>query len=152
MSEPTGPAKGNVVKLPVRRRRPARATWRVRSGSDLWRRPVDLTPDLAGRMLSGLAENHRNRLQVFAREGERVSIHDLLAVTGDSDIRVLSYFQGAVSRKLRRLLADREKKIHLMGWDFESTRWNAERTAIVDGICYVTPATRAALAHHLGDG
>ena len=84
------------------------------------------------------------------RQGERVSIHELLAVTEDSDIRVLSYFQGAVSRKLRRLLADREKKIHLIGWDFAATEWDAEHTRIVDGICYVTPATRAALGEHLG--
>ncbi len=146
------PPKGNVVKLPVRRRRRRDVGSRnkIRTSSDLWRRPIDLTPELAGRLLYGLAENHRHRLEVFVRQGERVSFHALLAVTGDSDIRVLSYFQGAVSRKLRRLLADREKKIHLIGWDYAATEWNADHTMIVDGICYVTPETRAALAEHLG--
>lgn len=69
-------------------------------------------------------------------------MHDLLAVTSDSDIRVLSYFQGSVSRKLRRLLVDREKKIHLIGWACETTMWDDDHDKIVDGICYVTKARR----------
>lgn len=118
--------------------------------SDLWRRPIDLTPDLATRLLHGLAENHRRRLEVFARQGERVSMHDLLAVTGDRDLRVLSYFQGALSRKLRRLLADREKKVHLIGWDYSKTKWDDEHARIVDGVCYVTEATRESLMQCFG--
>lgn len=121
-----------------------------KTASDLWRRPIDLSPELANRLLHGLAENHRKRLEVFARQGEKVSMHDLLAVTGDSDLRVLSYFQGALSRKLRRLLADREKKVHLMGWDYTTTKWDAEHRKIVDGICYVTNATRESLMHCFG--
>ena len=70
---------------------------------------------------------------------------DLLAVTDDSDLRVLSYFQGALTRKLRRLLDDREKRVHLIGWDYASTQWNDARTEIVDGICYVTEMTRTSL-------
>jgi len=122
-----------------------------KSAPDLWRRPYDLTPDLAARLLRNLAENHRNRLELFARQGERVSARDLLAVTGDTDIRVLSYFQGALSRKLRRLVADPERKLHLIGWDYSATRWDDERTRIVDGVCYVTAATREALIAQFGD-
>jgi hypothetical protein len=68
-------------------------------------------------------------------------MHELLAVTNDTDLRVLSYFQGALSRKLRRLLGDREKKIHLIGWDYETTEWDAQHNMIVGGVCYLTEAT-----------
>ena len=75
---------------------------------------------------------------------------ELLQVTGDHDIRVLSYFQGALSRKLRRLLGDDERKMHLIGWDFESTRWDESHVRIVDGICYVTDKTAESLSHCFG--
>ena len=120
-----------------------------KGSSDLWRRPIDLDTDLATRLLHGLADNHRRRLEVFARQGERVSMHDLLAVTGDSDLRILSYFQGALSRKLRRLLADREKMVHLIGWDYTATKWDDEHAKILDGVCYVTQPTREALVECL---
>ena len=145
---------GKVIKLDSRRR-----SRRLESGvarkagraPDLWRHPIDLDLDLTAKLLRGLAENHRLRLEVFARQGARVSFQDLLAVTGDSDLRVLSYFQGALTRKLRRLLDDREKRVHLIGWDYASTRWNDARTEIVDGICYVTEITRTSLMQCLGD-
>ena len=134
-----------------RRNEPARETSKKsKVGSELWKKPVDLTPDLARRLLHGLAENHRRRLEVFARNGDRVSMHDLLAVTGDEDLRVLSYFQGALSRKLRRLLGDEEKKVHLIGWDYSATAWDDEHTKIVDGVCYVTATTREALMRIFG--
>ena len=117
---------------------------------DLWRRPVDLTPDMAQRLLHGLAENHRNRLQVLAKNGGRASMKKLLAVTDDHDLRVLSYFQGALSRKIRRLVGDRDKRLHLIGWDYDSTKWNADHTMIVNGDCYITDATAAALRDAFG--
>lgn len=107
----------------------------------LWKDPVDLTQDLARRLLHGLAPNHRRRLELFARQGERVSMKELLAVTNDEDLRVLSYFQGALSRKLRRLLGDRDNKVRLIGWDYSVTKWDEAHNQIVDGICYVTPDT-----------
>ena len=148
----------NVISLDSKR-------WSLRAGADaayektrpgrrtpdLWRNPVDLDLDLAMKLLRGLAENHRLRLEVFARQGPRVSVRQLLAVTGDDDLHVLSYFQGALTRKLRRLLDDREKRIHLIGWDYARTRWNDERTQILDGICYVTDGTRKSLMQCLGD-
>ena len=134
----------------TRRRLTAKSVKPAKSASDLWRVPIDLGPELATRLLHGLAENHRGRLEVFARQGERVSMSDLLAVTGDSDLRVLSYFQGALSRKLRRLLADRDKKVHLIGWDYSTTRWDDDHARIVDGVCYVTAETRESLRHCLG--
>jgi len=113
--------------------------------ANLWEEPLDLTPEMATRLLHGLAENHRHRLELFARKGARVKATELLAVTDDSDIRILSYFQGALSRKLRRLTGDREKKVHLIGWDYASTEWDPEHSRIVDGVCYVTEATARSL-------
>jgi len=136
---------------PAGRRPPIRRPQPGKASSDLWRKPIDLGPDLAARLLHGLAENHRRRLQLFARRGARVTMHELLAVTDDTDLRVLSYFQGALSRKLRRLLADREKKVHLIGWDYASTRWDPAHASIVDGVCYVTETTVESLRQCLGE-
>lgn len=139
---------GNVINLESRRRSPKAKS----RPSDLWRNPIDLDLDLTTKLLRGLADNHRSRLEVFANHGPRVSMRDLLAVTDDNDLRVLSYFQGSLTRKLRRLLNDRAKQIHLIGWDYATTRWDVEHLNIVDGICYVTEATRSSLMRCLGDG
>ena len=40
----------------------------------LWREPMDLSPDLAARLLHGLSEPHRARLALFARKGGRVGV------------------------------------------------------------------------------
>ena len=111
-------------------------------------RPMDLTPDLVAKLMHGLAENHRGRLAVFARNDGRASIKHLLAVTGDKDLRVLSYFQGAVTRKLRRLVDMPEAKVNLLGWDYDSTKWNKSHTAIVDGDYFVTRATATSLRRY----
>ena len=121
-----------------------------RPSTDLWRRPVDLTPELATRLLHGLAEMHRARLELMARKGGRVTMHDLLAVTGDTDLRALSYFQGALSRKLRRLLADEEKKVHLIGWDYATTKWDKEHAKIINGVCYLSQASVQSLRECFG--
>ena len=108
-------------------------------------RPMDLTPDLVAKLIHGLAENHRGRLEVFARNDGRASMKQLLAVTRDKDLRVLSYFQGAVTRKLRRLVDMPEAKVNLLGWDYDSTKWNKSHTAIVDGDYFVTRTTATSL-------
>ena len=69
----------------------------------------------------------------------------LLQVTGDRDAKALSYFQSVVTRKLRRILGDSEKKTYLIGWHYASTKWNKEHTQIVDGEYYVTAKTVSAL-------
>lgn len=114
-----------------------------------WRRPVDLSPGLTAKLLHGLSEVHRNRLELFATQGPRVSMKDLLAVNGDSDMRVLSHFQSVLTRRLRRLIEDPEKKAELVKWDFDSTKWSDDGTAIVDGTYYVSKRTAAALSEAL---
>lgn len=118
--------------------------------SDLWRRPMDLTPELASRLLHGLAENHRNRLALMTRNGGRATMVDLLGVTDDKDLRVLSYFQGALSRKVRRLTGAEDNRLHLIGWDYDTTQWNDDHTEIVNGDCYLSDASVKALRKTLG--
>lgn len=114
------------------------------------REPMDLDRELTVQLMHGLADNHRKRLEAFSRRNGRVSMKQLLKVTGDRDPRVLSYFQSVVTRKLRRVLGDTEKRTYLIGWDYASTKWNKEHTAIVDGDYYVTKATLAALKSYFG--
>ncbi len=121
-----------------------------KKSSDLWRLPMDLTPELAIRLLHGLAENHRNRLELLVRNGGQASMVDLLAITNDSDVRILSYFQGALSRKIRRLVGAQDKRLHLIGWDYDSTKWNDDHTVIVNGDCYITDASLSALRQAMG--
>ena len=110
-----------------------------------WREPIDLNRDLTVQLMHGLADNHRRRLEVFTQTSGRVSMKQLLKVTGDEDAKVLSYFQSVITRKLRRILGDSEKKTYLIGWDYASTKWNKEHTKIVDGEYYVTNKTLNAL-------
>ncbi len=123
----------------------------ARSGASLsWREPVDLNEDMATRLLHGLSEPHKRRLELFAKKGGRVSQRDLLAVTGDTDMRTLSHFQAVLTRRLRRFLTDPEKRAHLIGWDFESENWDADHKELLDGTYYVTDRTANALKSHFG--
>ncbi len=115
-----------------------------------WKEPFNLTPDLAARLLHGLPEYHRTRLKLFAKKGGRVPQKDLLAATKDTDMRVLSHFQAVLSRRLRRLVHDPEKRLHLIGWDFKATKWNQDHSAIEDGIYFVTDSTTDVLRDHFG--
>ncbi|MCH8002871.1 MAG: hypothetical protein IIA34_14600 [Proteobacteria bacterium] len=116
----------------------------------LWREPMDLSPDLAVRLLHGLSQPHRARLALFAKKGTRVTQRDLLKATNDSDMRVLSHFQAVLSRRLRRLLDDPDKRIHLIGWDFDATKWDKSHSNIINGIYYVTEATARTLRNYFG--
>ena len=110
-----------------------------------WRRPVDLSTDLTAKLLHGLAEPHRKRLALLARKKGRASMKELLEVTGDQDWRVLSHFQTVITRRLRRLIDDPEKKAELVKWDYDSTVWSADGDDLVDGTYYVSEATAASL-------
>ncbi len=110
-----------------------------------WREPVDLSPVLTTKLLHGLAEPHRQRLALLAKKNGRASMKDLLKVTGDSDWHVLSHFQSVLTRRLRRLIEDPDRKAELIKWDFDSTKWNSDRTAIVDGVYYLSEATAKSL-------
>ncbi|MCH8036176.1 MAG: hypothetical protein IIC53_03525 [Proteobacteria bacterium] len=120
------------------------------SAKALWREPMDLSPELAARLLHGLSQPHRARLALFAKKGGRVTQRDLLKATDDSDMRVLSHFQAVLSRRLRRLLDDPDKRIHLIGWDFDATKWDKSHSDIINGVYYVTEATAHTLQDYFG--
>lgn len=126
------------------------AAARKKTPETLWRQPIDLTPDMTVRLLHGLSEPHRERLRVFAEKGPRVSQKTLLAATKDSEMRVLSHFQAVLTRRLRRFIDDPERKVHLIGWDFEATKWDRDHARIVDGVYYVTEPTVRALRDYFG--
>jgi hypothetical protein len=126
------------------------AVGQPKTGGQLWREPFDLTPETAVRLLHGISEPHRARLRQFAEKGGRVSQKTLLAVTNDTDMRALSHFQAVLSRRLRRLIDDPEKRLHLIGWDYAATRWNKDHTEIVDGTYYITDKTTNALQDYFG--
>ncbi|MEX2647648.1 MAG: hypothetical protein WD673_01385 [Alphaproteobacteria bacterium] len=111
-----------------------------------WRRPLDLSPELARKLVHGLADEHTKRLALFAKGDGRVPMSRLLAVTKDQDLRVLSHFEGVLTRKLRRLINDSEKKATLFGWDYDATQWSEDGSRIVDGVYYVTEPTARSLA------
>lgn len=123
-----------------------------------WREPVDLTPDLAQRLLHGINQQHKDRLRLFAESGGRVRMRELLAHDGRAtetdpeaaDVRMLSHFEGAVTRRLRRILGDTEKVAYLIGWDYASTVWNTDNSQIVDGVYYVSGPTAACLREYFG--
>jgi hypothetical protein len=51
-----------------------------------------------------------------------------------------------VTRRLRRLMNDTEKKANLIGWDYDSTQWDDAHTEIIDGVYYVSEKSAGALA------
>jgi len=117
-----------------------------------WRVPYDLTPQLARKLMRGLSEETVKRLKLFARNGGRVTMRDLLAVTKDSDLHVLSAFEGMVTRKLRRLVGDDNKIVSLIMWDYEAEQWDPEHKELIDGIFYVSPTTAQVLQRQFARG
>ena len=110
-----------------------------------WRRPLDLSAEQAQRLVHGLSEDHRRRLALFARKNGRVRMKEILALTGETDLRATTAFQRVVTRRLRRLIEDPERKAQLIAWDFDATKWDEDRITIVDGVYYVSEPTAAAL-------
>jgi hypothetical protein len=134
---------GGVARDPARGAAGRRAT--VNDPALRWRQPVDLQPDQAVRLVHGLSEDYRRRLELFARKGGRVRMKEMQALFGDPDLRAASEFQKAMTRRLRRIVHDPEKKAQLIGWDFDATKWDAKKTTIVDGVYFVSEATAQAL-------
>lgn len=113
-----------------------------------WRVPYDLTPALAKKLLRGLGDDAVKRLKLLARNGGRARMRDLLAVTKDSDLQVLSAFEGTVTRKLRRLVGDDNKIVSLMMWDYDAEQWDADHKELIDGVFYVSSASADVLQRH----
>lgn len=116
-----------------------------------WRQPYDLSEELAARLLAKLDERHVALLRLFAesRDG-RVGMKAVQKLTGSKDLKQMSELQQEITRRLRHLIDDPEKKASLIHWDFDATKWDAGQTVIVDGVYYVSPTTAKALAATLG--
>ncbi len=119
---------------------PSPSTGRLR-----WRKPVDLRPEQAMKFVHGLTSDQRRKLELFAKKGGRVRMREIMDLSGDSDLSGASEFQKLMTRRLRRLIDDPDKKAQLIGWDFEATKWDKKQTTIIDGVYYVTETTAASL-------
>ncbi len=128
-------------ELPKPKRRAAQASYG-------WKEPIDLNHDLTVKLMHGLGKDHRQRLHYLAEHGGRATMKELLKLTRDTDWHVLSYFQTVVTRKLRRILNDDEKRAFLIGWDYGAVKWNQDRTEILDGVYYVSDASARCLHEH----
>jgi len=146
----SAPARQELLRLLGSEAAPPRAA--VEQRGFRWRVPHDLTPALAKKLLRGLSDDALKRLKLFARNGGRVTMRDLLAVTKDSDLHVLSAFEGMVTRKLRRLVGDDNKIVSLIMWDYDAEQWDTEHKELVDGIFYVSPATAQVLQRQFARG
>jgi len=110
-----------------------------------WRVPFDLTADLGRKLLRGLTADQLKRLKLFASGNGRVSLKTMLAATKGADLHVLSAFEGAVTRKLRRLVGDENRIISLIMWDYDAEKWDKGHNELIDGVFYVSPVTVQAL-------
>jgi hypothetical protein len=117
-----------------------------------WRVPYDLTPALVRKLLRGLSDDAVKRIRLFTKRNGRVTMQELLAVTKDSDLHVLSAFEGIVTRKLRRLVGDDNKIVSFMMWDYDSEKWDKDHTELKDGVFYVSDATARTLQQHFSRG
>ena len=70
---------------------------------------------------------------------------EILALTGEKDLRATTAFQSEVTRRLRRLIHDPDRVAQLIAWDIDATKWDDKKTTIVDGIYFVSPRTAASL-------
>ncbi len=115
-----------------------------------WRVPYDMSAELAQRLVSKLEERHIALLRLFGRREGRVGMKEIQKLTGSSDLREMSELQQEITRRLRHLIDDPEKKATLIHWDFDATKWDKSQTQIVDGVYFVSLATAKALASAVG--
>ncbi len=141
-------ARGELLKLLDRETPvsiPAAARRRFR-----WRQPHDVSLPLLRKLLKGADAATRERFQLFARNNGRASMAELLAVTGDKDWHALTPWEGAITRRLRRLVGDDSRIASFMQWDYDAEVWDAGHNNLLDGIYYVSEVTAKSLRKHFG--
>jgi len=143
-------ARGEVLRLlsgelpaPASPGAPTRRNFR-------WRQPHDVNLPLLRKLLKGADGATRDRLAVFARNGGRASMAELLAVTKDKDWHALTPWEGAITRKLRRLVGDDNRIASFMQWDYDSEVWDSAHNHLLDGVYYVSDVTTKALRKQFG--
>ncbi len=115
-----------------------------------WRQPHDVSLALLRKLLKGADAATRDRLATIARNNGRASMKELLAVTRDKDWHALTPWEGAITRKLRRLVGDENRIISFMQWDYDAEVWDADHSHLLDGVYYVSEATTRSLRKHFG--
>jgi hypothetical protein len=115
-----------------------------------WRQPHDVNQPLLRKLLKGADGATRERMAIFARNNGRASMKQLLSVTKEKDWHALTPWEGAITRKLRRLVGDENRIVSLMQWDYEAEVWDADHSHLLDGVYYVSAATTKALRKELG--
>jgi hypothetical protein len=129
---------------------PSSAASAPAKGNFRWRQPHDVPATLLRKLLKGADTVTRERLAIFARNNGRASMKQLLAVTKDKDWHALTPWEGAITRRLRRLVGDDNRIVSLMQWDYEAEVWDAGHSHLLDGVYYVSSATTKALRKELG--
>src|SRR5262249_29515936 len=101
-----------------------------------WRQPHDVNLPLLRQLLKGADVATRDRLALLARNNGRASMAELLAVTKDKDWHALTPWEGAITRKLRRLVGDDNRIASFMQWDYDSEVWDGDHSHLLDGVYY----------------
>jgi hypothetical protein len=115
-----------------------------------WRQPHDVALPLLRKLLKGADAATRDRLAIFARNNGRASMKQLLAVTKDKDWHALTPWEGAITRRLRRLVGDDNRIVSLMQWDYDAEVWDSDHSHLLDGVYYLSETTTKSLRKHLG--
>jgi len=116
-----------------------------------WRVPYDLPEDIAQRLAAKLDERQLSLLRLFAQAKDgRVGMKQLQKLTESDDLRAVTEVLREITRRLRRLINDPEKKASLVQWDFDATKWDRSATTITDGVYFVSERTRNVLQKILG--
>ena len=113
-----------------------------------WRQPHDVSLPLLRKLLKGADAATRDRLAVLAGNNGRASMTQLLAVTKDKDWHALTPWEGAITRKLRRLVGDDNRIASFMQWDYDSEVWDGDHSHLLDGVYYVSDLTTKSLRKH----
>jgi hypothetical protein len=110
-----------------------------------WRRPHDVGLTLLQKLLKGADSSTRQRMALLARNNGRASMTELLAVTKDKDWHALTPWEGAITRKLRRLIGDENRIASFMQWDYEAEVWDSGHSRLLDGVYFVSDVTTKSL-------
>jgi hypothetical protein len=117
-----------------------------------WRQPHDVSLPLLRKLMKGADAATRDRLAVLARNNGRASMTQLLAVTKDKDWHALTPWEGAITRKLRRLVGDDNRIASFMQWDYDSEVWDGDHSRLLDGVYYVSDITTKSLRKYFDLG
>jgi hypothetical protein len=143
-------ARGEILRLLGAEPAPAPPAAASGQRNFRWRQPHDVSLALLRKLLKAADGATRERLAVLARNNGRASMKQLLAVTKDKDWHALTPWEGAITRKLRRLVGDDNRIISFMQWDYDAEVWDADHSHLLDGIYYVSEATTRSLRKHFG--